>query len=61
MQVAQPIVFLSLWPYVKSCLDEEVNYMKLHICVQLPMAHGVGALNEQKNGVLVTFVATSPK
>ena len=25
------------------------------------MAHGVGALNEEKNGVLVTFVAASPK
>ena len=60
MQIVQPILLLSLWHYVKSCL-EEVNYVKWHICVHLPMAHGVGALNEEKNGVLVTFVAASPK
>ena len=60
MQIVQHILFLSVWHYVKSRL-EEVNYVKRHIGVHLPMAHGVGALNEEKNGVLVTFVAASPK
>ena len=45
----------------KVILRRKVSYVNGRICVHLPMAHGVRALNEQKNVVLVTFVPASPK